>query len=162
MFKEKPFSELLFHIVMTIVCFLVLLFIIKLLGYDDSKYNPKSQIMQCEGQITDFREVKGDLYFCVEDIRNIEFKTDLCSLISKKNFEEKVQNGAIFKISYSNNTLHENQCEVITLSSEDIIIVSQDSRSKAVTSNIIIYGIGLLMAVIGTIYFSFGIVQWFR
>ena len=162
MFKSKPISELIFCIFMIIVCFIVSLFLVHLLKYDDSKYEPKSPITKCEGRIIDYDEVKGNLYFYVEGMTDVEFKFDLWSLISKEKFEQGVKNGEIFKIDYSNNTLHKNQYEIITLSSGNVIMVSKESRVKAVTSNLIIYGISLVLACIGLIYFIVMFIKWFR
>ena len=91
MFKSKPISELIFSIFIIIVCFTVSLFLVQLLKYDDSKYDPKSPITTCEGRIIDYDEVKGNLYFYVEGMTDVEFKFDLWSLISKEKFEQSVK-----------------------------------------------------------------------
>ena len=162
MFKRRSVSELIFYIITLVVCLVSVLFLCKLLSCDDSRYSPKSEVMYFEGEIVDYREVKGDLRFQVASMPNVEFKTDLWSLISKESFENCIKNNDIFKIGYSTNTLHKDQYEVITLSSEDEIMVSRESRSKAVTTNIIIYVVGLILLSFGFVYLLIGLVRWFR
>lgn len=162
MYKTKPVSELIFFVVMIFICLAVSLFLIKLLSCDDSRYNPKTQLLQYEGQIVDYTEIKGVLYFRVVGLPDAEFKTNLRSLISKEDFEKSIRGNEVFKITFSDNTLHKNQYEIITLSSEKTVMVSQDSRGKAVTISLIIYGLGLVLVCTGLIYFFLAIVRWFR
>ena len=162
MFKRRSVSELIFYILALFICFISVLFLCKLLSCDDSRYSPRSEVMYCEGEIVDYREVKGDLQFQVAGMPNVDFKTDLWSLISKESFENSIKNNDVFKIGYSTNTLHKEQYEVITLSSEDEIMVSEESRSKAVTSNIIIYVLGLILSCLGFVYLLIGLVKWFK
>ncbi len=135
----KHISEIIFYIITIVICVVAILFLFRLLKYDDCKYIKDSDLKFHNGKILDFHDTRGILYTTFDGLSNLEFKFEISSLINKEKFQKSVSEQKEFKMGYSSNTMYNDILELVYLECDNTILVSSESRKSGVTTNLIIY-----------------------
>ncbi|MBP3692437.1 MAG: hypothetical protein J6I80_04245 [Clostridia bacterium] len=154
----KSRVEMMFYIFSILMCIIIVCFLLNMLKYDDCKYAPKTTFSHDNVEVTDYYDTRGMLFIRFDRFPDIDFKTSLNSLIKKDTFEEILKEGKEFRIVYSKNTTRDNVYELISLESDDAILISAESRKKSVTINIIIGLVGISFFGISLIFLLKGFV----
>ena len=149
---SKHTGEIVFYLITIIICIIAILFLFKLLKYDDCKYVNETNLKFHEGEIVDLREARGTLYIWFEAYPNMEFKVEISSLTNKTEFENLLSKNEEFKVGYSLNTMYKDISEIVCLECNDTILVSAESRKNSVTTNLIMYIGAIVLLFILAIY----------